>query len=72
MDKFNRLETASVLSIATLFTAIALGIFVGPVQGAAPAAPEAATETTTVETTTNGEGRFKLVVTARRLDASRP
>lgn len=72
MEKFTRLETASVLTIATLFTAIALGMFVGPVQGAAPAEAQAAPETTTVETTTSGDGRFKLLVTARRLDPSRP
>ncbi len=72
MNKFTRLETASVLSIAAIFTGLALGIFVGPVQGAPAAQRAAEAAPASVVTTATGEGRFKVVVTARRLAPANP
>jgi len=74
MIKFRKLETASVLSIAAIFTGLALGIFVAPVQGAAPRYVHPVVEVNVIshETLVSEEGRTTLVVTARRPAPANP
>lgn len=73
MIKFRRLETASVLSIAAIFTGLVLGIFVAPVEGA-PRAGQPVVEVTAIshETAYVEDGQVKLLVTARRPAPANP